>query len=253
MTITLTLVVVLILASFIMMVVDSCLGMLYGTILSPVLIGVGFEPLLVVPAILLSQTIGDLSATPCHHKFGNANFGSLTKDVKVVLAMVLPGLIAVMIGALIAVGLPSAVVKTYVGALVIVMGLLVLIRRRFKYRFKFHIIYGTIASFNKVISGGGFGPITSTGGIIGGLKSRVSVATTSFAELIICVGSFIAYLILRGMIDPYFAGALCIGAFAGGIVGPYLASRTNQDKLRVIVAIFGLATGVWLLAQVILG
>lgn len=245
--------VALAIAAFVMMVVDTSLGMLYGTILSPVLIGAGFEPLLVVPAILLSQIVGDLSATPFHHWFGNADFKGLTKDVKVVLAMVMPGLVAVVIGALIAMRLPSAVVKTYVGALVIVMGLLVLIRRRFKYRFKFHIIYGTIASFNKVISGGGFGPITSTGGIIGGLKSRVSVATTSFAELIICVGSFIAYLILKGMIDPYFAGALCIGAFAGGIVGPYLASRTNQDKLRVIVAAFGLVTGVWLLAKVMLG
>ena len=250
---TLTLVVGLILASFVMMVVDSSLGMLYGTILAPVLIGAGYEPLLVVPAILLSQAVGDLSATPCHHWFGNADFGSLTKDVKVVLAMVFPGLIAVIIGALIAVRLPSAAVKTYVGALVVAMSLLIIVRRRFKYRFKFHVLYGTIAAFNKVVSGGGFGPITSTGGIIGGLNSRVSVATTSFAELVICVGSFVSYLILRGMVDSYFAGALCAGAFAGGIVGPYLASRINHDKLRVLVSVFGLAAGLWLLAKVLLG
>lgn len=236
--------------AFVMMIVDSSLGMLYGTILSPVLIGAGFEPLLVVPAILLSQAIGDLSATPFHQKFGNADFKGLTRDVKVVLAMVIPGLIAVVIGALIAVRLPNAVIKTYVGIMVIVMSSIVLTRRRFRYRFKFHMLYGTVASFNKVVSGGGFGPITSTGGIIGGLKSRVSVATTSFAELVICVGSFISYLILRGMIDTHFAGALCVGAFAGGMVGPYLASRVNQAKLRVFMAVFGLASGSWLLSGV---
>lgn len=235
------------LMAFAMMVVDSSLGMLYGTILSPVLIGAGFEPLLVVPSLLLSQTVGDLSATPAHHLFKNADFGGLTRDVKVVLAMVVPGLAAVAAGAVVAVGLPPAAVKAYIGILVVVMSFLVLSGMRFKFRFGVHCVYGTIASFNKVISAGGFGPLTSTGGIIGGLKSRVSVATTSFAELLICVASFVAYLILRGMVDPYFAGALCAGAFFGGLVGPYAASRVNQKKLRRLVAVIGLAAGVWVL------
>jgi len=38
--------------------IDSYLGMMYGTILSPVLIIAGFNPLVVVPCILFSQGVG---------------------------------------------------------------------------------------------------------------------------------------------------------------------------------------------------
>lgn len=233
-----------------MMVVDSALGMMYGTILSPVLVAVGFSPVLVVPSILLSQTVGDLSAAPFHHRFRNADFRGLTKDVKVVLAMVVPGLAAVVVGVVLALKLPMVIVCAYIGVLVVVMSLICLLRRRFKYQYKFHLGYGVVASFNKAISGGGFGPITSTGGIMGGLKPRASVATTSFAELIICVASLVCYLALGTCIDPCFAGPMCAGAFIGGIVGPYAASRVNQDRLRVLIAVLGIAVGVWLLIKV---
>jgi len=239
--------VLLALSALIMM---ASLGMMYGTLLSPVLIGVGYAPLVVIPSLLLSQAIGDLSAVFCHHKFGNAEFNGLTRDVKVVLAMAIPGIAAVAVGAVVAVNLPGRFVKTYVALLVIIMSLLVFSKKRFKYKFQFHLLYGAIASFNKVISGGGFGPVTSTGGIIGGLESRVSVATTSFGELLICGASFVSYLCLGERIDVSFASALCAGAFIGGFLGPYVASRVNHDTLRIVISFCGILSGVWLLTKV---
>ncbi|MCK4232918.1 hypothetical protein KAX75_00695, partial [candidate division WOR-3 bacterium] len=47
--------------------IDSSLGMGYGTILSPVLIIMGFDPLIVVPSILLSQAVGGFTASIFHH------------------------------------------------------------------------------------------------------------------------------------------------------------------------------------------
>jgi len=46
------------LSSFVMEVVDAAMGMGYGTILTPVLLMVGFDPLQVVPAVLVSQLVG---------------------------------------------------------------------------------------------------------------------------------------------------------------------------------------------------
>ncbi len=122
-----------------------------------------------------------------------------------------------------------------------------------RYRFAWwkHYAIGILAAFNKALSGGGFGPVTSTGGIIGGLKSKVSIATTTLAEVCICLGAFIVYLFLSGNLDLIFTVGLCIGSFIGGIFGPYLSSKVSHDRLRKSIGILGLISGIWLLWRVI--
>jgi len=243
--------VVLAIAAFIMMVVDTSLGMMYGTILSPVFVGAGFDPLMVIPAILLSQALGDLGGVFAHHRFKNADFRGLTRDTKVVLTMMVPGTIAVIVGVLIAVSIPRVALKVYIGLLVLVLSSLCLRRVRYKFKWWRHIGYGTLAAFNKVLTGGGFGPITSTGGIIGGLDPRVSIATTTFGELLICGLSFVAYTLLIGVVDPLFTGCLCVGAVIGGVVGPYVCSMINLNKLRSLVSAFGIVSAIWILIGVL--
>lgn len=45
--------------AIIMEFIDSSMGMMYGTILSPLLIGMGFRPEVIVPSILISQAVGE--------------------------------------------------------------------------------------------------------------------------------------------------------------------------------------------------
>lgn len=241
---------IMILLAFIMEVIDTSLGMMYGTLLSPILIGYGFDPLIVVPAILISQAIGGISGTISHQKFKNADFRGLTRDTKIVIAMVIPGLFVVVLGVCAATNLSSLSVKTYIGILVIIMSILCLSSIRYKFNWWKHYVIGIIAAFNKALSGGGFGPVTSTGGIIGGLKSNVSIATTTFAEVCICLGAFIVYMFFVGNLDIVIAFALCIGAVVGGSVGPYISSKINHDRLRKYIGYLGIASGIWLLWRV---
>jgi len=247
----LELIAVLIVMALIMETVDSSLGMMYGTLLSPILIGQGFEPQVVVPAILISQAIGGISGTVSHHRFENANFRGLTRDTKIVLARIIPGLMVVTVGVFAAVNLPKLWLKTYIGILVIVMSTLCLSPIKYKFAWWKHYAIGALAAFNKALTGGGFGPVTSTGGIIGGLEAKVSIATTTFAEVCICSASFIVYLFFVG-VDWTFALSLCIGAFIGGIIGPYICSRVSHRGLRKSVGILGIVSGIWLLWRVLL-
>ena len=237
--------------AFIMEIIDSSLGMMYGTILSPLLIGFGYDPLLVIPAILLSQAIGGIVGTFTHHKFGNANFKGLTQHTKVVLAIVVPGLLFAAIGVFLAVSIPTIALKIYIGSLVIIMGILCLIK--FSYKFKWWKIYivGVVSAFNKAISGGGFGPVTSTGKILGGVDSKVSVATTTYAEVPICLFAFILYVWLNGMPDVNFLLYLSIGAVAGGLVGPYISSKLRSNLLRELVGLLAIIVGVWILIKLV--
>jgi len=53
--------------------VDSILGMGYGTTLTPVLLLIGFAPLEVVPALLVSQLLAGLLSGSVHHSMGNVD------------------------------------------------------------------------------------------------------------------------------------------------------------------------------------
>jgi len=231
--------------------IDSSIGMMYGTLLSPLLITAGYDPRLVVPSILISQALGGAVATVRHHKYRNADFRGLSRDTKVVLAIVVPGLFACIIGVFVALNIPRFVFKTYIGLLAIAMGFLCI--RPYIYRFAWWKIYsiGVLSAFNKAFTGGGFGPITSTGKIIAGLNPRVSVATTTYAEVPICLIGVFAWLVaLHGNIDWIFPLHLSIGAFIGGLIGPYITSKTESEKLKKLVGLLAVILGTWTLLRV---
>ena len=248
-----TLFVVLVLAAFIAIIIDTSAGMFYGTLLSPILVGAGWSPLLVIPSILFSQMIGDLSGVIIHAKLKNAVFNGLTRDMKISIAMIVPGCLAAIVGAIYVFSVPKFALQLTIALVTITMSLLCLRKIQYAFRWTVHCFYSAVAGFLKFSSGGGFGPITSTGGILGGIEAKVSVATTSLAELVICAFSFSIYYMYNGMPELWFVSALTIGAFIGGFIGPYIASRTDQTKLRRYVAYAGLIAGTFCLLSIVFG
>jgi len=224
--------------AIIMEFIDSSMGMMYGTILSPLLIGMGFRPEVIVPSILISQAVGGVVGTVRHHKYNSANFNGLTKDTKIVLAIVLPGVLACLIGAYVAVSIPGWVLKLYIGLLVIIMGFFCI------------KIVGMIAAFNKALTGGGFGPLTSTGKIVGGVNPKLSIATTTYAEVPICGLAFVFWIIFNGGVDYIYPLTMCIGAVIGAFVGPWVTFKMKTEKIRKLIGVLAIISGIWCIAKI---
>jgi uncharacterized protein len=239
--------IIIFLFAIVMELIDSALGMMYGTILSPVLLLLGFSPQVVVPSVVFSQAIGGFIATIRHNKLKNSDFSGLTRDTKVVLAVVIPGLLACALGVYFALNIPSFWYNLYLGILVITMGFLCI--RPIMYKFEWWKIYlvGIIASINKAMSGGGFGPVTSTGKILGGMDAKVSVATTTFAEVPICIASFIIWWILKGSVDWYLPALLSVASAVGGLIGPYITFKFDTKWLKIIVGGLAIVSGLLVL------
>ena len=68
--------------AFISEYLDSGLGMGYGTALAPILILMGFNPLEVVPAVLISQLFTDIAACISHHRMFNVDLRPGSSDFK---------------------------------------------------------------------------------------------------------------------------------------------------------------------------
>jgi len=270
MEITVSLFLWIFLLAFVCEFIDASMGMGYGTILSPVLIIMGFEPIVAVPAILLSQAFGGLTASIFHQQFENVNFNRKSDDLKVVFIIVGFGIIATIIAVFIALNIPKTAIKTYIGILVIVMGTLLLMNKTFKFSWGKMAAVGIISAFNKAISGGGFGPVVTGGQLVSGQKATNAVGITTLAEAPICIIAFLTYLILRVIkeidvsilempVSKFFSlffssdliqWELLLALLLGSvIVAPFAAFTTKltKDKLRYIVGTIIIVLGVWTL------
>lgn len=271
---TLLIILILILAALICELVDSSLGMMYGTILSPVLIIAGFEPLILVPSILFSQAIGGFTASMLHHRLKNVKFElkvrhprvvikkmkevgcfetlrkGISKDLRTTFCIAVLGVVATVLSVLTAINIPKVALKTYIGILVLLMGVLLFLGIRFKYTWKKILGVGILSAFNKGLTGGGFGPVTTSGQMIAGRNGRESIGATTLAEAPICIIGFLTYLITKGLADWRLLSCLVVGSIAGASIGPYFTTRFKDDKkLRKMLGILAIVLGIWTLVK----
>jgi uncharacterized membrane protein YfcA len=246
---TFTIMVLVCLIAFLCEWIDSALGMGYGTILSPVLILMDFPVLEVVPAILLTQAFGGLSAAYSHHRCNNVQFSmdsaGFSKDLVTVFWITSFGVVASVFAVLVAINFISKqVLTTYIGFLVLIIGFLLLIGFTFKYSVSRMVLVGIVSAFNKGLSGGGFGPLVTGGQMILGNEQKRAVGCTTFAEAPICIVGFLTYWWTKGIPNWNLVIALGIGSVVAGPLGAYTTMKLGQrERLKVTVAILLMILG----------
>ncbi|MBD3427184.1 MAG: TSUP family transporter [Candidatus Omnitrophica bacterium] len=259
---------------------DSTLGMGYGTTVTPVLLIIGYEPLQVVPVVLISELITGLLAGYFHHKEGNVNFQpkiidlaaikeelksfgyiqSLSRNIpihlKVALILALCSIIGTIFSTFIAVNLPKYWVKVYIGAVVLMMGIIILIcfNRQFKFSWRKIVNLGLVASFNKGISGGGYGPVVTSGQILSGVEGKSAVGITSLAEGLTCAVGIISYLLIsKSSLDLRLAPFIAVGAVASIPFSVKSVKKMTEKKLKIAIAILSIILGIVTITKTISG
>jgi uncharacterized membrane protein YfcA len=240
-------------SAFIAEYVDSSLGMGYGTTLTPVLLLFGFTPLQIVPAVLLSEFISGVSAGGLHHRLGNVDFGRGTRARKSALILALCSVGGTVGAVLIAVTLPRSYVKIYIGAMIFLIGLyIVLARRSGGFRWSKIIGLGTVAAFNKGISGGGYGPLVTGGQVIAGVDEKSAVGITSLAEGLVCAVGLAFYLAMGQAIAWSLAVPLVLGALLSVPAATLTVKVMPANMLRRSIGVATLLLGTLTLIQVVL-
>jgi uncharacterized membrane protein YfcA len=271
------------LAAFIAEYFDSSLGMGYGTTLTPVLLFMGYTPMQIVPAILLSEMITGILAGFAHHFFGNADFkiktspGNsistgkfrealrpasmiaglrriLSRHLKITLLIASCSIIGTTAAVIIAINLPPIVMKVYIGILILVMGIFVLLTRKKTYQFSWKKLaaMGTLAAFNKGMSGGGYGPIVTGGQLLSGVESKSAIAITSLAEGLTCLVGVVIYILLTTSIDWILAPFLVAGAVLSVPISAYTVKLIKTKRLQLIIGIMMLALGIASIARIVI-
>lgn len=142
-----TLFVVVALIAFLFQFMSVSMGLGYGAPMTPVLLIIGFAPLQVVPAVLSSHFVGGVIGRVAHHRVGNINLdfrrddelikerlrglGYLPRspDAKVIFILAICGVIGALVGVFCAINIPKHALETYIGVMVLTIGIMILVRR----------------------------------------------------------------------------------------------------------------------------
>lgn len=251
--------------------IDSSLGMGYGTTLTPLLMLMGFTPLQIVPTILLSELLSGLLAAFLHHAAGNVDFKikstskklsyiiekvkqngviksfkkGFSLDFRVSLFLGLLSIIGTVAAVLLALNIPKIWLKIYIAVLITAIGLKILVSMHKKTRFSWKKItlIGILASFNKGMSGGGYGPLVTGGQLLSGVKPKKAIAITSFAEGLTCLVGVLAFLILNSAIDWSLAPFMILGAMLSVPFSVLAVKRFRSKNLTRIIGLVVLGLG----------
>lgn len=233
--------------------VDSSLGMGYGTTLTPLLLVAGFEPLQIVPCVLLSEFVTGLVASVMHHRDGNVD---LLRDRQARGTALLLSTLSV-VGAVVAVTCALHMSKFWLTAIIAIIILsvgiatLATIRRRLRYRRGHIIAVGAVAAFNKGLSGGGYGPLVTAGQVVSGVSPKSAVAITSLAEAQTCIVGLVAYVLMYRGLDWTLAAPLTLGAVLSVPIATLTVRRLPEAVMRCSVGVATCLLGIVTLAKLL--
>jgi len=225
--------------------IDSGLGMGYGTILTPTLLMLGYQVIDIVPTVLLSELLTGMAASFFHNEIKNVELGFQGKDFKPALILAGGSVVGVTAGIFLSMNLPKDVLKMVIGCIILVSGMFVVLvsRRTVEYKNWKMLVLSGIASFNKSVSGGGYGPLVTSGQILSGVKGKSAVGITSFAEAATCFLAVTLFLARGGYINwlvfiPMGAGALISVPFS-----VFAINKSNEGHLKTIIGVLTMAMG----------
>lgn len=243
----------LVLLCFFCELLDSSLGMGYGTTLTPVLLACGYEPLQLVPSVLFSEFVSGFASSYFHHETGNVDLSHRSRESRIALLLALGSVVGVAVGVNLALQIPKSALKLLIGGIITAAGVTIWVfnKRTFAYRTWKMFLLASIASFNKALSGGGYGPLMTSGQMLSGVRGKGAVGITSFAEGFTCLVGVILFLGQGQRFDydlliPMVAGASLSIPFSSEFV-----KRMDEGRLKKTIAAFTIVLGLFTISKVI--
>ncbi len=243
---------------FLFNTIDSAAGMGFGTAVAPLLFLLGYDPLEVVPTLLVAQSINGLVAGMFHHEFENVSFSlrPLNKATKVMLLLAGVGCLGIILSIFsvyLAVDVPDHVIKGYVSALIIVMGFIGLYQayrkdeKEKEYNPRLLAGFAVVAGINKGVGGGGYGPVLTLGQIFSGIYEKSATAIVTVAEGLVSIIGCLTFFALMSQgvaVDFYLLPSVFTGSFFAAILGPYLVRLLPNRILRVAIPVYAFLVGI---------
>jgi uncharacterized protein len=233
---------------------DSAAGMGYGTTFTPLLLLMGYDPMQIVPIIMIQQAAAGLSSSYLHRELGNIEWKlhppSASVKLWLIIALTGSGAVIFSITSVYAILKPAVIwIKLYVCLLLFAMGIISLAGRGKTGAFQPRrmAFFGALAGFNKGIGGGGYGPVVTIGGLLSGIPVKSMTAITALSEGTVCVVSIVTWFMLLGqgvVIDFVLLPTMVLGSVISVLLAPYAVRVMPEGILKFFLPSYCLVIGV---------
>lgn len=218
--------------------IDGALGMAYGITSSSFLLAAGAPPAMASGAVHLAEVFTTGVSGVSHLRMGNVS-------KTLFLSLLLPGIAGALIGVYILGQIDAAVLKPFVSAYLLVMGVYVF-GKAFR-RVNRTVVQRSLAA-RKVVplalvgglmdttGGGGWGPIVTTSLVGAGNDPRTTIGSVNLAEFFLTVTVAVSFL---SILDAT-VWVLVAGLATGGLVAaPFAAYMTTHLKAKTLLMLVG--------------
>lgn len=214
--------------------VDGALGMAYGVTASSFLLAIGASPAMASGATHLAEVFTTGVSGISHQRLGHVN-------KRLFLNLLIPGVIGGLLGTYLLSSVDGKILKPYVSAYLLIMGLYVISRAFRRARIRSALSTRKVAGiavlggFMDSTGGGGWGPIVTTTLVSAGQDPRVSIGSVNYAEFFLTVAVAAAlFSVLDQSIWLMVSGLVLGGVFAAPLAA-YATRRLNARTLILLV------------------
>lgn len=233
---------IMVLAGFLAQLVDGSLGMGYGVTSAIVLLSSGISPAAISGSIHTAEIFASGASGYSHYKFGNVN-------MKLFKALVVPGVIGAILGALLLVFFGNSDFKwlrPLLATYTLFLGIKFFInafqpprpKRKFRY-------YRTLAGFGGFLDsfgGGGWGPLVTSTLVSRGRTVKYVIGSVSLTEFFVTMASALTFFSLLGLSH----WKTIIGLIIGGLLAaPLAALLIGKIPRKTAFILLGTIVVIW--------
>ncbi|QLI80439.1 sulfite exporter TauE/SafE family protein [Chitinibacter fontanus] len=216
--------------------IDGALGMAYGISSNTFLIGVGASPAAASAAVHVAEVFTTGFSGLSHLKFGNV-------DKALFKRLVIPGVIGGVTGAFLLTNIDGKLIKPYVAAYLLLMGLYILRKAWLATHPKPHsdavkhvAPLALLGGFVDAVGGGGWGPVVTSTLVGRGTDPRKTIGSVNAAEFFIAFSTAGAFLLWAEMEHWILVAGLIVG---GLFAAPFAAWLCHKLPARTLLWFVG--------------
>ena len=217
---------------FIAQLVDSALGMAFGSISSSLLLVIGFPPQSISATVHMAEIFGGGASAASHWRMKNIDFKTLKK-------LLLPALAGAVLGAFLVTQFDNDALVIWLGVYFIIIGTTIIIKtlrpsfiRLISTRRE---ILGFIGAFLDAFGGAGWGEFVSSGLLLRGYEVRKVIGSLVTVEFIIAVAVSVIFYNTIGIKYWPEIIALSLGAIAAAPIGALICKKVPVMPLTLLV------------------
>ena len=223
-----------VLAGFVAQLIDGALGMAYGVTASSLLMSFGVPPAAASATVHAAECFTTGASALSHRAFGNISRNLFRR-------LLLPGVFGAVLGALLLTHLPGDMIKPYIAAYLVVVGLYI-VRKAFHQaparEVTTHLTplaFG--GAFADAVGGGGWGAIVTSNLVARGHDVRETVGSVNAVEFFVASASTVVFFATLGLGHWKIIAALAAGGLIAAPLGAWICGRLPRKPFMVAVGI----------------